>query len=456
MLPALLASFVLLFVALAWCTHAAAQSVEVGIRLTTDDETVYAGDSVVVDVQAVGLIEPLDTSPLFANADLLRETAGTRIAVIGGQVVDVRTRRLELLPRGEGDLTLGPLTGETVQGTVQSNALDVKVLPPIANDWAPGADDVSAETRVSKTNPYVREEIVVDIVLRHRYPIADERIVLPDFDGFDVLPVFERRRPQVGEEDSLRRIEWRYLLWPRRSGALEIGAVRWTGTMVRSRTARGPIDVARKAVALNVRPAPPGSDGWWLPAREVRLTDAWSEELKELKAGQEIERTLTLEADGVLASQLPSVEPLASRSFTSVALGNTREQTLVGDRVRASASYRFRLTARRPVPVFLDTVRVGWWDTERNGSAEAIVPARRVDIGLPDRADLLAGVALERGGWSRLMLVLGGVPVPTGVGLVSAGLLGMGLLATALGWRRRVRLGVKASSAVAGNGLPPE
>ena len=223
--------------------------------------------------------------------------------------------------------------------------------------------------------------------------------------------------------------------------------------MVRSRTARGIIDVGTEPVAPDVRATPADAGGWWLPAREVRLTDAWSGDLNQLTAGQEIERTLTLEADGVLASQLPDVAPLASRSFTSVALGGSRDQQLIGDVVTATASYRFRLTARSPVPVFLVTVRVGWWDTVNEAAAEAIVPARRVDIGLPDRADLLADVALEQGAGSRTWLALQSVDLPAAAGIALAAALTLGMAISALMplWRRRRRQAGRAEPAV----LPP-
>jgi len=456
-LPVLLPLLLLIASSLPPALHA--QDPTSGIRLTVAEDTVYVGDSVTLEIESVGLLEPLDTSPLFIGADLLRETAGTRITVIGGQVMDVRTRRMEFLPRAEGAVAFGPLRGETANGPVQSNRVVVTVAAPVEDAWQPGADDARAEISLSSSTPWVREQVTLDIVLRHRFAIADETIELPDLAGFDVLPVFERRRTLEPADETretskpMRRIAWRYLLWPRRSGPLEIGALRWQGTMVRSRTARGPIDTGTAPQSLDVRAAPADADAWWLPASALSLSDGWSSDLADLTAGSEIERTLTVEARGVLASQLPVVEPLASRSFTSVALGGSRDQQLIGDVVTATASYRFRLTARSPVPVFLDTVRVGWWDTVNEAAAEAIVPARRVDIGLPDRADLLADVALEQGAGSRTWLALQSVDLPAAAGIALAAALTLGMAISALMplWRRRRRQAGRAEPAV----LPP-
>lgn len=432
----MMVSFALLLACVFASAQAIAQNTETGIRLSTNEQSVFIGDSIVIDVETVGLLEPVDTRVLSVDADLIRETAGTRIAVVDGRVVDVRTRRMEFLPRSEGVAHFGPLVGNAATGEVRSNRLSVSVLPPADVEWVPDDNDVSINVRVSTDAPWVRQEVTLDIELRHRYAVADETIELPDFDGFDVLPVFESRRTIDDDADPsetpLRLVAWRYLLWPQRSGALQLEALSWTGTLVRSRTSRAEIDLSSRPVNLQVRPAATDNTDWWLPARAMKLNDDWSADPRELTAGESIERTLILEAEGVLASQLPNVEPLASRSMSSVSLGNTRQQQLIGDRVVATAEYRFRLTARSPVPVFLDTVRVPWWDTTQDQEAEVIVPARRVNIGLPDRADLLADIALEQSLWARLQILAASVKLPTGIGILLICLLLLAALGAAL------------------------
>lgn len=56
--------------------------------------------------------------------------------------------------------------------------------------------------------------------------------------------------------------------------------------------------------------------------------------------------------------------------------------------------------------MFLDTVRIPWWDTELQLAREAIIPARRINVGLPDRANVLSKLALEESGISRLKFQL--------------------------------------------------
>ena len=85
-------------------------------------------------------------------------------------------------------------------------------------------------------------------------------------------------------------------------------------------------------------------------------------------------------------------------------IDESRSQRLVGDHIQASATYKFRMLAESPIPVFLDTVRVGWYDTSQSELREAIIPARRINVGLPERADLLAALALDDNWTDRLAL----------------------------------------------------
>ena len=391
---------------------ATAVAVEPGITLISDNETIYLGDSVIIDVEAVGLLEPLDVSGLFKSADLLRETKGTRIAVIDGRVVEVKSRRMEFVPKREGSVFFGPLNGVSFRGTVTSNTLVIDVQPPTDTDWEPDVNDFQISMVLgldssSKDNNevnqlYVGQHLVATIELRHRHPIFEEQLTLPTFDGFDVLPEFEERRTidATDGDDSWRMIAWRYHLFPQRSGAQSISAIQWAGTAVKSRTQRSEFYRQATETALTIKPATQQKQ-WWLPATAVSLRDEWSKDPKELSAGDEIIRTITLAADNVLASHLPTITPLESRALSSTLIDQSRDQTLTNGVVKATATFTYRMVAQSPIPVFLDTVRVLWYHTLENIPKEAIIPARRINVGLPDRADLLADIALQGKWWDR-------------------------------------------------------
>jgi hypothetical protein len=401
-----------------------------GISLSVDSDSIYLGDSVLIEMEAVGVNDEVDTALLFRDADLLRESSGTRIAVIDDRVVEVKLRRMEFIPRKEGQVVFGPLKGDSIVGEVTSNTVYVQVLPAVTTQWQPekedlqidltlslGHDNSAASEQRSPLSVYVGQRIVADIVIKHRHPIAEENIVLPDFDGFDQLPEYEMRRtletfvpidaPSVNDSDnsSWRVISWRYHLFAQRSGSLNIDSISWKGIAIRSRTQRAAFEKQTSMQTLKIKPAAENVT-WWLPASQVSLNDEWSKDPRELSAGDEIFRTIRLEASNVLASHLPQVTPLESRAIASEAIDQSRQQTLQDGNIKSTATFTFRMVAQSPIPVFLDTVRVPWYDPSQSQSREAIIPARRINIGLPDRADLLADLALKERWLDRINLEL--------------------------------------------------
>lgn len=409
----------LLIVVIVFSASAHSAIDEPHITLSTENDATYLGDSVIIEVEAVGIVDTLDVSPLFKGADLIRETTGTRIAVISERVVEVKVRRMEFLPKQEGVIYFGPLNAESIRGPVLSNTITINVLPPADTAWQPEESDLqlsivfSSDDNIkidpAQMQPFVGQHLIADIILKHRYPIADEHLQVPTFDGFDVLPEFEQRRTieKTSEDDSDRLIAWRYHLFAQHSGALSIDNIEWSGTVIRSRTQRADFKRYTDPLSLTIQPAL-GGYNWWLPATSVTLRDTWSKDVRELSAGDEILRTITLEARDVLASHLPMIEPLKSRAISSTLIKQSRTQELVGNHIVATAVFDFRMVAQSPIAVFLDTVRVRWYNTLSQQNKEAIIPARRINVGLPDRADLLADIALSDDWKARFMLRLRG------------------------------------------------
>ncbi|MCB1426210.1 MAG: BatD family protein, partial [Notoacmeibacter sp.] len=217
MRPALLALSLFLLVLAGPGLARAATISSPSISLRLESDRIVSGDTVVLEIESVGLDAPIDLGPLRDIAAIGRETYGTRIAVIEGKVVEVKLRRIEIVPRETGLVIVGPLSA----GAVSSNSQSVTVLAEPPPDWSPGPDDLQLVMRVSKADPHVQEEVILDIELAHRHPLVADEMPVPDLSGLDAVPVHEERRT-LDEKAGLRRIAWRYLVWPRRSGALVI------------------------------------------------------------------------------------------------------------------------------------------------------------------------------------------------------------------------------------------
>ena len=430
MRPALLALSLFLLVLAGPGLARAATISSPSISLRLESDRIVSGDTVVLEIESVGLDAPIDLGPLRDIAAIGRETYGTRIAVIEGKVVEVKLRRIEIVPRETGLVIVGPLSA----GAVSSNSQSVTVLAEPPPDWSPGPDDLQLVMRVSKADPHVQEEVILDIELAHRHPLVADEMPVPDLSGLDAVPVHEERRT-LDEKAGLRRIAWRYLVWPRRSGALVIPGVSASGEMQKSRLERGAFSVATPPLHLSVRPAAVDSGGWWLPARGLTLSEEWSQEVQGLNAGDEIVRTITVRAAGVRAVQIPDLAMPPARALAITPLGSERKQRITPQGMQAEAIFRFRVRALSPIPVFPDTIRLPWFDTEAGMARESILPARRINVGIPDRDALLLQAVEERTMIGRLAAWL---RVTTAPGMMAATSLGLLLAAAGLGLGNRI------------------
>jgi len=388
-------AFVLL---LAACLGAAAKQ-KPFIEITLETREAFLGDTVIVEVRWSGLLDPIDFAPLSENADLLRETSGTRIAVVQGEVIEIASRRIELAPRSIGRLVLGPL----VAGDVVSNSVAIDITEARTVDWRPGPDDIRLEQTVSSTQPRLQQQIVLDIVLRTRHPIFDESVVLPDLSAFRVVTLFAERRTLDTTDGGWSKVGWRYLLFPQRSGALTLSGARISGAIDKSRAERGRFDLAAPDTVLAVQPSAFRQGDWWIAATSLSLRDAWSADIRQLSAGDEIDRTITVEAAGVLPEQIPDVVMDDTNGLSIRPTGSKREVRIVGDQALATATFSFHIRATSPISVFVDTIRLRWWETSAGEAREAILPARRIDIGVPERDRLVTDALAEQGVLARML-----------------------------------------------------
>ena len=388
-------------VALTWSGALQAQS-NAYIDLKIDSSEVYFGDTVVLEMESAGLLDPVDLSPLLAQAELVRETTGNRIAVFSGKVAKIKIRRIVLLPKAPGTLVIGPLTA----GDVSSNSIHVKILDLARPNWQPQDDDLQIVTTLKPESVRVNQQLELRIELLHRYPITGELIDLPKLSGFSQRTLLAERRTYKDENREWRRTEWRYLLFPKESGTLDIGSIKWRGTTLKSRVERAQYSREVESIKVDVGVRADNQSDWWLPSDSVTLTEVWSEPPTTLRAGDELNRVITIEASSVLAGQIPTPVILESRALQQTLINTSRTEQLTDNGIISKAVFTYRVKAQSPIPVFMDTVRLKWWDTTTNEAREAIIPARRINVGLPDRADLLSNLALQETGVNKVKHLL--------------------------------------------------
>ncbi|WP_018633577.1 BatD family protein [Neomegalonema perideroedes] len=415
---------------------------EAFIELALPSDAIYQGEAVILQIQYVGPEkESLDLSPLEKIGAFGRETFGTRLRVINGEVVELHTHRIEITPYEAGPAVFGPLE----YGGIVSNRLAVEILPPSRAAWRPTDQDIGFTQKLSNPNPWVQQQMILDLELAYRYPLSDEKLELPDFSGFRVAPVFVQQRAQGRDAAGNPRatISWRYLLYPQRSGPQVLGGARFTGIVAKSRVERAIVDLIGAETALAVKRAEFAPSQWWLVAEGLTISEEWvGGDPAAFSAGEEMERQIRVTARDALAEQIPDVEMPRVPGLEVTRIGHKRINRIGEEGSEATAIFRYRLRALRPGPVVLETIRLRWWDGDAGRAGEAVLPPRRLEIGEAKIAAAREAMdpGLAAGAWSRTGL-LGGLSLKAQAGIGAGLLAALGALLWPILRRRRALAG---------------
>jgi hypothetical protein len=171
---------------------------------------------------------------------------------------------------------------------------------------------------------------------------------------------------------------------------------------------------------------PDVAEPWWLPARDVAITDHWDPDPETIKMGETARRIVVLEAQGMLAEGLPPRPVMRTRGIATFAGPVKRETIITPTGPVARATYQWDVKPGVPEVIPLDAIKIPWFDTVSRTMREAEIPARQIGGGLADREEDLKPPAPA--GW----------PVLAAAAFAAFGL-GIALLGTSTG-QGRLRL----------------
>ncbi|MGN6520531.1 MAG: BatD family protein [Dokdonella sp.] len=392
--------------ALRWCTRlvltlimlaaaAAWADDKPAVRAWLDRDSMHLGETVTLNVEtdAVGAAQP-DFSALAKDFNVLGTQSGQQVNISNGARSAKTLWAIGLEPKHDGAITIAPLQ----VGGAQTAPIRLTVLPaPTAAQQAGG--DIFLEASAEPLDPYVQQQVRYTVKLYFAFDLTDGNLAEPKADGLTAQ--------RLGQDKSYvatvgtRRyhvLERHYALTPERSGAIDIPALAFRGTVLDAADpaaffGRGRSVSARSdAVHLDVRAKPATwTDGAWLPAASLLLKDE-GEPPSQVHVGEPITRTIRLQAQGLGYEQLPELElaaPQGAEIYPDKADTRTRDdgEWLYGERVR-----KFAFVPHRAGTLTVPGISVHWWDTGHDRIETATLPPRTITV-LPAAQGAAAGAS---------------------------------------------------------------
>ncbi|MBI1395742.1 MAG: protein BatD [Betaproteobacteria bacterium] len=356
-----------------------------------------------------------DLAPLRKDFDVLGTSTGTSVQIVNGH----------MSTRHQVTVTLSPTHGGLVRipaiawGGESSPPLELTVGgAPSAGTGGTGESATHHDAHVFLTSslesphPYVQAGDTLTVRLYADRPIYQASL---DFPGNgDVLVQRlgkDRQTQETRDGHAYDVVERRYVLFPQRSGAIDLPGPVLDAQVPDTRTPSGsdpffddffshspfrgmlndtrPLRLHGTPVRLDVRPRPAAATGpAWLPARDVTLEASWQPEDTRVHAGEPVTLHLVLRATGLGSAQLPDFSALLSLPDGVKAYPDQAKLTdePAGDTIAGQREQDIALIATRGGRFELPAIRLSWWDTVHDAAREVVVPAHTLDI-LPGTSD---------------------------------------------------------------------
>ncbi len=356
---------------------------EVVLEASTDRSTIRENESVTYVLRAEGAVrgEP-DLSEIERDFDVLNRSNSTRVSIINGKMQQVAEWEIELMPMRAGEFTLPPVT----LGSAQSNSVTLEVLPPLqARD--DGAADIFMEVEALPESAYVQSQVIFTLRLFVGVGTGRATLTAPQISGGEAI--VER----LGEDSQYQTMrdgrnfvvrERRYAVFPQQTGVLTIGPAVFEAMVIPnrgfSRVQRFRSETVDVKVEPAVSPPPEYPNAVWLPASRLTLSERWSDESFTFDLGIPRTRTITVEADGLLQTQLPELEIDQADGIRQYADQPELDRTTTAAGLTAHRIERFAVIAQREGEVELPGVELPWWNVNERRWEVARLDSRTVTV----------------------------------------------------------------------------
>lgn len=325
-----------------------------------------------------------DFAALQQNFDILARGRNHQYHNINGKTESWTQWTITLAPTREGQLLIPSFE---YKGSF-TDAIEITVTE--ASPVAASEQPVYLETELDKTSGFVQEQFLYTVRLYTSVDLSGLDRAEPKIQNALVKAVAENQYQRVINGVPFGVVETTYAIFPQRSGTLEIPPSVWSVGVHSNRGYRHDPFLSQRgdqlrlrtpAKTLQVDPKPDAFTGdKWLPARQVSLEQSWSQSPDEFTVGEPITRTITIRAQGLMASQLPPLEVREAAGVKYYPDQPQTEESVAKDGVTTVKTESYAIVPNHAGKITLPAITLRWWDTQAKRTQEATLPAHTITV----------------------------------------------------------------------------
>ena len=354
------------------------------IEVTVDRNPVNLNDSfqVIFTAKEDPDADP-DFSPLERDFSILHQSQGSSSSWINGQTSKTIQWTLNVMAKSSGNLEIPAIHfGDDVTSPVP-----VQVLQDNGQSNAITDEELFLKAEAAPTDAYIQAQIIYTLQVYARVDIARAQLSEPELAD----AVIEKLGEDSNYNTQINGISYsvterKYAVFPQKSGKLTIKPLVLTAEVLATgrsiynsffnsqmaKTKR----VESQAITLDVKPAAVSANGQhWLPAEQLELKQEWSGDITQMKVGEPLTRTLSIQAKGVTVGQLPELntnnpdDRLKSYPDQPVLKENKSNNGLT-----AFKEEKIALIPSQAGQIILPAINIPWFNTQSQKMETAHIP----------------------------------------------------------------------------------
>ncbi len=392
------------------------ESLAQSFTATVNRNPVPEGETFVLtlNLQDVDTKDIPDLSNLSKDLTVLSISNGYRTSIVNGDVSKSRQWNLVLIPNKNGDISIPSIELEGLK----TQPISLQVIPAGSEDKLiePKSIDTPKfriDGKIDNTAPYVGQQVNYQLKIYDGGGLQGEApFFVTDNDDWTIRslgdPVIETK---VINGKSLREITFNYALFATKSGKLVIPPMRFNGYYLTKNTRQDPfarffdddqffsgfglhdvfasktsIVLNTKPIKIDVRPAAV-EDGWWLPAKEIKLSAEFDNKHPQFKVGEAVSRTIYIKAVGVLDTQLPEITFAKVDGVKQYPEKPLTEMKIENGNVVSLAKISNVYIPEKSGEIILPEIKLDWFNTVTNTREVAVIPEYRVSVSGPSKIE---------------------------------------------------------------------
>ncbi len=337
------------------------------LTVTTDSEDFYVSDP--------------DFSALESSFTILAQGKETNIT----NNSKLRRWRLRLSPKKQGSLMIPAIK---IAGQMSKPILmNVRPSDQSTSPQSNAANkELYLESNVDSHTVYQNAQFIYTVRVYSSIQIGDASLSAPDFGDAIVKTYDDKQKQQLINGVAYSVIERRYAVFPRTVGKQVIKPAVLQAQVAFKRDNFGRLQmrqISRQSDMATVNViAPPASSSAsnWLPAKNLTLKQHWSGSLESLKVGDSITRSITIHAQSTTAIQLPPITPPVIDGLKFYADKPDMNEINNATGIDATRTESYAVIATKPGRYQLPAIKVEWFDTNKNQTQTATIPAVTIDV----------------------------------------------------------------------------